>query len=362
MPLVQVIQKLEGVPKWYFGKYSAYEKLKTIDPQGIYYLYDTGNIMCRGKLFNSSTVIYEEGQRPIIGAIDRLYINAKTLEGFVFHNNNWVKILEAFDKAETIDYDKASTMDRINGVAIDPIIHKFFTEMRVRACTSIEWDEENHYLNYRLGTIGHNVEITHLVSRFTFDPKTRIAICYDDQDNVVCETELMDSHVIGGSYDNERKAIILKMRDGSECRLKAQALLNIYKGINTTTATLQVKHYIDGNNIIYCEINNSIKAKNTLQILEDGLYAPKQIDFADMDEGDMFKYSDGYILPNINIKLLATEAFVQQVKDDLVTFFESKGAVWLRRRDVIESFNEVARTDQVPSFRLVNRHCGLRRL
>ena len=95
MPLVKVIQKLDGVPKWYFGKYSAYEKLKTIDPQGIYYLYDTGNIMCRGNLFNSATFIYEDGQRPIIGAIDRLYINAKTLEGYVFHNNNWVKILEA---------------------------------------------------------------------------------------------------------------------------------------------------------------------------------------------------------------------------------------------------------------------------
>jgi hypothetical protein len=50
------------------------------------------------------------------------------------------------------------------------------------------------------------------------------------------------------------------------------------------------------------------------------------------------------------------------MKDEVLEWFDRNGALWLKRKDVIQSFNDVPLASKVPSFDLVNRQCGLRRL
>ena len=86
MPL-DIIKKLEGLPKLYLCTQRVYDNLESIDPKGIYYIYDTRVIMTHGSVYNRAVVLYDNGVRPIVGSVDRLYINSTTLEGYVFNNN-----------------------------------------------------------------------------------------------------------------------------------------------------------------------------------------------------------------------------------------------------------------------------------
>jgi hypothetical protein len=215
-----------------------------------------------------------------------------------------------------------------------------------------------------LGSIGHQVPITNLVQTLQFDVNTRTLYTYDGEGNLVSEAQIMDSHVISGKYDDERKAIIFQMRDGSEVRLHAYALLNLFQGADTTTMTNTVHNYIDGKNVLESHVIISIRSSNKVEAKADGLYVSSFDPIANMEEGQMYVIMDdaGYITAGVNIKLLATEAYVQQMKDEVLEWFDRNGALWLKRKDVIQSFNDVPLASKVPSFDLVNRQCGLRRL
>lgn len=364
MPLVRVIQKLENTPRWYYGLKKNYEKLKTVDSQGVYFLYDTGEIYVRDKPYTEAVILYESGARPYSGASDRLYIDSSTLEGFTYHNGEWAKVLEKMDTAVSFDYDDAISKERINGVAVLPIALKHFMDMYMQGVTSMEYNEATHSLIYRLGNIGHSLPITNLVQSLQFDVNTRTLYTYDGEGNLVSEAQIMDSHVIGGKYDDERKAIIFQMRDGSEVRLHAYALLNLFQGVDTNTMTNTVHNYIDGKNVLESNVLISIRSSNKVEPRADGLYVSNFDPLSNMEEGQMYVVLDdaGFITAGVNIKILATEAYVQQMKDEVLEWFRVNGALWLKRRDVIQSFNDVPLASKVPSFDLVNRQCGLKRL
>lgn len=362
MPYYNVVQHIEGLPKWYVGTSEKYDNLEKVDEKGIYFLTDTGNIMHNCENINTAIIVYEDGLRPLIGAEDRLYINSTTLEGYRFINDTWVQVIESIETAETIEAEEAIKLEKLNGFGVESIVNKFLDEMNRKSTTSIDWDENTHNLIYRLGESGHEVKIKGLVSHFTFDTKTRICTCYDDLGNVVCETELIDNHIIGGSYDDERKAIIFKMRNGQEVRLKASALLNMFHGARTRTMTSIVKNYVDGKNVLTGEVNISIRAQNKLTVMEDGLWAPKPKDIRDMEEGEMYMISGEYVIPAIKINLLATEEYVSQIKEELVQRILEKGANWLTKSKIIYSMNDIPSIEQVPAMKLINSHCGVKRL
>ena len=361
---MRVIQKIENSPRWYYGLKKNYSKLKKIDSNGVYFIYDTGEIYVRDKPYTEAVILYEDGSRPYSGASDRLYINSSTLEGFTYHDGDWVKVLEKLDTAVSFDYEDAISKDRVNGVAVLPIALKHFMDAYTQSVSSMEYDETNHSLIYRLGSIGHQVPITNLVQTLQFDVNTRTLYTYDGEGNLVSEAQIMDSHVISGKYDDERKAIIFQMRDGSEVRLHAYALLNLFQGADTTTMTNTVHNYIDGKNVLESHVIISIRSSNKVEAKADGLYVSSFDPIANMEEGQMYVIMDDadYITAGVNIKLLATEAYVQQMKDEVLEWFDRNGALWLKRKDVIQSFNDVPLASKVPSFDLVNRQCGLRRL
>jgi hypothetical protein len=169
MPLMRVIQKIENSPRWYYGLKKNYSKLKEIDSNGVYFIYDTGEIYVRDKPYTEAVILYEDGSRPYSGASDRLYINSSTLEGFTYHDGDWVKVLEKLDTAVSFDYEDAISKDRVNGVAVLPIALKHFMDAYTQSVSSMEYDETNHSLIYRLGSIGHQIPITNLVQTLQFD-------------------------------------------------------------------------------------------------------------------------------------------------------------------------------------------------
>ena len=363
MPLYQVIHHVNNLPKWFVGTKANYEALPEKDPRAIYFLYDTGEIMHKESSYNSAMIVYNDGERPLVGARDKLYVNRITLEAFIYDDDQWVQVFERLEDVDYIPLDDAVECNRLNGFGVNIITDHILDSISNNIVKDIGWNETIHSLVYHLGTgVGYPVTLNCFVSRLEFDPATRICTCYNDLGEVLCETTLMDSHIIGGSYDDARKAIIFKMKDGSEVRLKAEALINLFKGARTTTMTSIVKNYIDGKNVLIGEVNISIQGFNQLRANEDGIYAPRPIDLTDVEEGTTYKVEGDYIVPSVNISVFVTEEQLSAIKEEFIQRVIDQGSMWLRKSDIIQTLNETPRPDQVPSFQLVNRYCGLRRL
>lgn len=362
MPLYQVLHHVNNLPKWVVGTKANYEALQQKDPKAIYFLYDTGELIHKESNYNSAVILYNDGQRPLVGARDKIYINRITLEAWVY-DDQWIQVFERLEDMDYVPLDEAVTINRLNGFGVYVITERLLNNMAMSFVRSIGWNETDHTLIYRLGSgAGNPVKVDHFVSYLTFDPKSRVCICYDDLGNVLCETTLMDSHVIGGSYDNIRKAIIFKMKDGSEVRLRAEALLNLFTGTRTTTMTSIVKNYIDGKNVLSGEVNISIKAHNKLIANEDGLYAPLPIDLTSVEEGTTYKINSEYIVPGLHLRVFVTEEQLTALKEELVDKILERGSMWLRKDNIINELNDTPTPDQVPSFQLLNSYCGLKRL
>ena len=365
MPVFKVLRKLDPPIKWYIGKQKAYDNLESYDDKAIYFIYDTGLIYTRTHIFNKSIIIFKPGERPLIGANDRLYINTDTLEGFVYHENEWIQVLEGIKTATVMGLDDVESIGQINGVTLKAIVDLLMTDVLSKSVDSVEWDDSRSVLIYRLKGIGRQLPITGLINRFELDPNTRVMTSYDKDGNKTSEITIFDNHIIGGKYDDERKAIIFTMRDRSEVRLHAYALLNLFQGARTKSMTNVVHNYIDGKNVLSSRVNISIHPGNRLKINNDGLFSDTPISLDNMEQGEMYLVGGGgeFILPShININILATEAYVQAMKDEVTNWLLSKGALWLKRADVIQSFNTKPQTSKVPSRSLFKGYFALKRM
>lgn len=362
MPL-SILQKLDGLPKYYLCSQKVYDNLETIDPRGIYYIYDTRVIMNRGSSYNRAVVMYDNGARPIVGSVDKLYINSTTLEGYVFHDNQWRKVLDGLSSAEVLDYDSAIASGKVNGIDAKVITEQLLAEIKRRSITSMEWYPETEQLIYRVGTVGHYAKIDGFISSLSFNPSTRVISMYNQNGDKLGETKIMDNHIIGGSYDDERKAIIFRMRDGTECRLKAQSILQIYKGLSTHSAIITVENYIDAKNVIRGDIRVSNLEGNQLSINDDGIYTLPPTTNTDMFEGEMYIINGEYVVPSgISITSIATEEYVMQMKQDVLDFLETCSTTHLRADHVIQEISDNPSTDMVPSVKCYNDTFKLRRI
>lgn len=173
----------------------------------------------------------------------------------------------------------------------------------------------------------------------------------------------MDNHIIGGSYDDERKAIIFRMRDGTECRLKAQSILQIYRGLRTDSAIITVENYIDAKNVIRGDIRVSNLEGNQLSINDDGIYTLPPTTHTDMFEGEMYIINGEYVVPSgISITSLATEEYVMQMKQDVLDFLESCSTTHLKTDQIVQEISDNPSTDMVPSVQCYNDTFKLRRM
>lgn len=362
MPNYTILRRIESLPKWYFGTSENYNKLNEINKHGLYFLTDLGIIMLNNQSVNSSIVLYDDGSRPLVGGQDKLYINSTTLEGFRFINDEWVKVIASMEQAEPIDYNDAIKEERVNGFGVSSIMNKFVADMRSKAVSEITWKPDTRDVIFKFDSVGHPMRLYNLMTDIRFNTDTRMMYGYDSEGNIITKVEIMDSHVIGGGYDDERKAIIFRMRDGSEVRLRSSALLRLFHGIRTQTFTSIVKNYIDGKNVLYGEINISDVEHNTVEVKEDGLYIPKPKDIKNMEEGQMYTIFEDYIVPTIKITLLATEEYVTQMKQEALQKVLSHGSTWLTRDKIIYQMNDTPSQELIPSMKLINDKYGIIRL
>ena len=362
--MVEIVQDLKPKLKWYVGTKDKYDALTNIDPKGLYFLLDEGSIIKNKKSFNAPITLFETGKLPMVGANGRLYVDSTSLEGYSYTDGKWSKTLTSITSATSLDDEST----KVVGSVAKEIADKAAASISVNAVTDISYDKDTNTLNYTKNGNILPLKLDGVASQLKFDLDTLTMSTVQSDGTVLSSVKISDSHVIGGKYDDDRKAIIFNMRDGSEVRLKAYALINMFHGAATATMTNVVHNYIDGKNVLSCFVNVSKEPDNYLSISEDedGIFAKIPGDsLTGIREDELYKVVNEIMVPaGTRMFELATEALVQKMKDDVLAYLQLAGANWLKTDNIVaDTVNkEDPLSSKVPSFTSINYSCGLKRL
>ena len=364
MPLIKT---LKGIPKWYIGKGETYDKLKnegTIDPKGIYFIYDRGQILNRDKKYMQGVYTYQD-ERPVIGASDRLYINANTYEGYLYHNG-WVKVFDPLNKDFT--YNETIILDKVSGIATRVITDKLIEEISTKSIQEIYWDTSTRSMIYKFKTVKHSESMKRgLLTKIEFDMEQRILKGYDEEGNLLGEQSIMDNHIISAYYDEESKQIVFHLKDGNNVLLHPSSMMDIFLGKNTSSMqTTLMKD--SGKNNIKMDIIQSDVIRNILQIKEDALYVkgPDYFTIAGTKEGHVYTVLNEHVIIEDRYKLddLATEEYLYDMMQYIENIYDNMITTTLTKDSIVNdslSSIEDASTDKIPTYALLNKIAGIKR-
>ena len=366
MPLYKVITKLNDIPHFYIGTSEAYEKQETLDPKGIYFLYDQGAVMVKDKNLMQSVNLYSnENPKPPVGANSRLYVNIDNLEGYIYLGK-WIKVFDLLNMEKTT-LERVEARKKVTGKDVETVMDHYMDQLRKKAVSTITWDQDNKQLVYKFKTISFPENINGIATQLAFDVDTyRLSIL--DKDNTVLESqEITDMHVVRGKYDSDEKALVLTMRNGSKVKIMAGAMTNLFNGSTTNSMKTEVYKGEDDTNNVSMNVLISSAYRNGLVLQEDGIHFRKTDWMYDGRDKSGYIYTvlDDHIVLEDRWKLadIATEAEVQTMINDILNFYEDKKSEYLLRSNVlVDSFSDNPSSDKVPSFELINKTFGIKRL
>ena len=365
MPIYKFVHKLENVPNWYIGTSKAYDRLDSKDPKGFYFLYDTKEVKLRDKNYMNGVVEYsQENPKPIVGAKDRLYLNTDTFEGYVYEDK-WFKVFDILNGAETT-LENVVSRERASGFDIITVMNHYMNQLKRQAIQKIEWDSENQVLDYTFQFMSYQEKFSHIATKLSFDMNTRHVILSDQYSNVLGTEEIVDLHVVSGHYDDSEKALILTMKNGSNVKIMASALVDIFVGDETPTFITSIKTNLDNTNTLGMDIKLSEARENAFDIKSDGLYFKKPQWFNNPEGKDGYLYTvlNERITIDDNHKLsdIATHATLQQLIDDITAFYELKKQSTVQSKDIIsDSLSGSASASLIPTTGLLKKLIGIKR-
>lgn len=271
---------------WYYVTQAQYKAAATHSSDNLYFLSDTKEIYRGDDLFTQSVIMYT-GELPTTPAVGQLYINETTLEGKTYTGTAWKTVIKAV--ADTVTADGTAP---VSGKAVAAYVTDALKTAAAEAQAAFKGVTYSKTTNKLTFTSNdgktHDVEIDNLPVDLAFDKSgtegTGLLQLKDKAGNVIGTGVNLDLErfVKSGAYDADTKKITLYFDDKKtdKVEIDATALVDIYTGKNTATATTAVS----AGNEISVDVKISDKAGNILKSDANGLYVDAVDQTAKMDK------------------------------------------------------------------------------
>lgn len=311
--------------KWVTGSSLAFNALKRKDQNTLYFIQDTGEIYKGEKSFTESVILVDGF--PNTGALGKIYVKKSNLEGKIWTGKIWQTIIQPV--VELIEDDKIAEGVATAEAVKAYVIKKFAEQVEDKFVEEISYDKRNKELKYTKGDGEHTVSIDGFVTNVTHQDGV---LTFSVEGSKDIEINLpKDNFVESGRYDSDTQEIILTLINGSEIKIPASDLVDIYTGEETNSATVDVSD----NNVITVEVKVSDESDNALSIKDDGLFVEHtditgKIDKVDASREDeiLIATTDGNAkvsglkagkatLTTNDENTLATEAAVEAIREAL---------------------------------------------
>ena len=271
---------------WYYVTKAQYTAAAAHSSDNLYFLSDTKEIYRGDDLFTQSVIMYT-GDLPTAPAVGQLYINETTLEGKTYTGTAWKTVIKAVADTVTADGTNPVSGKAVAAYVTDAL--KAAAAEAQAAFKEVTYSKTTNKLTFTSNDgKTHEVEIDNLPVDLAFDKSgtdgTGLLQLKDKAGNVIGTGVNLDLErfVKSGEYNAETKKITLYFDDKKteKVEIDATALVDIYTGKNTATATTAVS----AGNEISVDVKISDKAGNILKSDANGLYVDAVDQSAKMDK------------------------------------------------------------------------------
>ena len=349
---------LTNLFKFHYLTSAQYAGITTKDAASLYFIKDTGKIYRGAEDFTASVRLVDAFPETSI-AQGVLYVNTATGEAKTYNGSAWTTVVRPVDDVVTENSTNLVTSGAVYD-AIDAAVGGIDFSDYV---TSLTWDAENTKLVLNKGAVATDINLTKVATQIDYDGSTGIITLKDAAGTALDTVNIpLDNFVASGTYDNDKKAIVLTLQNGDTVEIPATALIDIYYGGNTTTAKVTVTT-VDGKETIKADVVVSTAEGNALSATADGLYVDisgKISKVASATEGDIAtltadgsvadsgkKVGGATLAETTDANTLATEAAVKAAVDALNT---SIGEDYVLKTSIATDITTGTPTDdQVPS-------------
>ena len=271
---------------WYYVTKAQYKAAATHSADNLYFLSDTKEIYRGDDLFTQSVIMYT-GDLPTTPAVGQLYINETTLEGKTYTGTAWKTVIKAVSDTVTADGTNPVSGKAVAAYVTDAL--KTAAAEAQAAFKEVSYSKTTNKLTFTSNDgKAHEVEIDNLPVDLTFDKSgtdgTGLLQLKDKAGNAIGTGVNLDLErfVKSGEYNADTKKITLYFDDKKteKVEIDATALVDIYTGKATTTATTAVS----AGNEISVDVKISDKTGNILKSDANGLYVDAVDQSAKMDK------------------------------------------------------------------------------
>lgn len=271
---------------WYYVTKAQYKAAATHSADNLYFLSDTKEIYRGDDLFTQSVIMYT-GDLPTTPAVGQLYINETTLEGKTYTGTAWKTVIKAVSDTVTADGTNPVSGKAVAAYVTDAL--KTAAAEAQAAFKEVSYSKTTNKLTFTSNDgKTHEVEIDNLPVDLTFDKSgtdgTGLLQLKDKAGNAIGTGVNLDLErfVKSGEYNADTKKITLYFDDKKteKVEIDATALVDIYTGKDTTTATTAVS----AGNEISVDVKISDKTGNILKSDANGLYVDAVDQSAKMDK------------------------------------------------------------------------------
>ena len=271
---------------WYYVTKAQYKAAATHSADNLYFLSDTKEIYRGDDLFTQSVIMYT-GDLPTTPAVGQLYINETTLEGKTYTGTAWKTVIKAVSDTVTADGTNPVSGKAVAAYVTDAL--KTAAAEAQAAFKEVSYSKTTNKLTFTSNDgKTHEVEIDNLPVDLTFDKSgtdgTGLLQLKDKAGNAIGTGVNLDLErfVKSGEYNADTKKITLYFDDKKteKVEIDATALVDIYTGKATTTATTAVS----AGNEISVDVKISDKTGNILKSDANGLYVDAVDQSAKMDK------------------------------------------------------------------------------
>lgn len=265
-----------------------YASLSSTNPSALYFIDDAKKLFL-GDIDITTNLEFVQSWNLEFIVDERFYINSNTGEVRVHRGDNWITVVPPISSSlsDFSDPDKQSYLANIACI-------KEYVEQSIESGISsdVNFVRDISYADGKMSVLKgkssyQDIELSGVVNNPTYDPSSlKLTLpVYGSPDLVINFPK--DSFVKSGRYEpnyllpdgTHGPAIVLVVGpEGAEQEvvIPASSLVNIYKGGQTSTVSVDVS---DSTNIITASIKISSKHENSLVAEDDGLF----IDTSDLD-------------------------------------------------------------------------------
>lgn len=325
--------------KWYLAnKQADYIALETKDAEALYFIKDTGEIYLGEQSYTQSVIFYGADlpveTRPEKGAFGKVYVDATTLQGFVWNGTEYKEIIKAIETNVANNTDNPVTAKAVK-TYVDTLVGTGTSD----CIKAVAWDETNVQLQITKKDESQvNVPLTKIATLLEYNGGTGALTLKDHAGNQLSQVNIpLDNFVKSGRYDSDTKEIVLTMQNASEIRIPAAALVDIYTGgtTNSGTVTVSPEKQISFNVKLDPNPNNKLTVSETgLMVTHDDSGKMDKVDTGHEDEIMTATAEGGAKLSGVKVggatlahndaTTVATEAAVEAVRATLQSAVDAK--------------------------------------